>query len=81
MLNILLVYQQHQCVELDKNFYGLEKTLWRKANPNRVFDWRSKHGILVEDRFSYSKYKWTEFRNYDDYIKKSTKLYVHERNR
>lgn len=52
-----------------QNFYGLEKTLWGKANPNTIFNWRSKHGILVEDRFSYSKYKWTEFRNYDDYIK------------
>lgn len=52
-----------------QNFYGLEKTLWGKANPNQVFNWRSTHGILVEDRFSYSKYKWTEFRNYDTYIK------------
>ena len=51
-----------------QNFYGLEKTLWGKANPNQVFNWRSTHGILVEDRFSYSKYKWTEFRNYDTYI-------------
>ncbi len=52
-----------------QNFYGLEKMLWGKANPNQVFNWRSTHGILVEDRFSYSKYKWTEFRNYDTYIK------------
>ena len=52
-----------------QNFYGLEKTIWGRANPNQIFNWRSTHGILVEDRFSYSKYKWTEFRNYESYIK------------
>ena len=51
-----------------QNFYGLEKTLWGKAEPNQIFNWRSTHGILVEDRFSYSKYKWTEFRDYEKYI-------------
>ena len=52
-----------------QNFYGLEKTMWGKAVPNEIFNWRSTHGILVADRFSYSKYKWTEFRDYDKYIK------------
>lgn len=51
------------------NFYGLEKTLWGVANPNRKFDWRSAHGVLVEDRFAYSKYKWADFRDYNNYIK------------
>lgn len=52
-----------------QNFFGLERTLWGKANPNQIFNWRSQHGILIEDRFAYSKYKWAEFRNYDQYIK------------
>lgn len=51
-----------------QNFYGLEKTLWGAATPNDIFNWRTTHGILVADRFAYSKYKWSEFRNYDQYI-------------
>ena len=51
-----------------QNFYPLEKTLWKKANPNRKFDWELAHGKLVYDAFSYSKTKWADFRDYESYI-------------
>ena len=51
-----------------QNFYPLEKTLWKKANPNRKFDWQLAHGKMVYDAFSYSKTKWADFRDYESYI-------------
>ena len=46
-----------------QNFYPLEKTLWKKANPNRKFDWQLAHGKVIYDAFSYSKTKWADFRD------------------
>lgn len=51
-----------------QNFYPLEKTLWKKANPNRKFDWELTHGKMVYDSFSYSKTKWEDFKDYESYI-------------
>ena len=51
-----------------ENFYPLEKTLWKKANPNRKFDWQLAHGKMVYDAFSYSKTKWADFRDYESYV-------------
>ena len=51
-----------------QNFYPLEKTLWGKANPNRKFDWQLAHGKMVYDAFSYSKTKWSDFRDYESYV-------------
>lgn len=51
-----------------QNFYPLEKTLWKKANPNRKFDWQLAHGKMVYDAFSYSKTKWADFRDYENYV-------------
>ena len=51
-----------------QNFYSLEKTLWKKANPNRKFDWELAHGKMVYDAFSYSKTKWADFRDYESYV-------------
>ena len=51
-----------------QNFYPLEKTLWKKANPNRKFDWELAHGKMVYDAFSYSKTKWEDFKDYESYV-------------
>lgn len=51
-----------------QNFYPLEKTLWKKANPNRKFDWQLTHGKIIYDAFSYSKTKWSDFRDYESYV-------------
>ena len=51
-----------------QNFYPLEKTLWKKANPNRKFDWELEHGKMVYDAFAYSKTKWADFRDYESYV-------------
>lgn len=51
-----------------ENFYPLEKTLWKKANPNRKFDWQLAHGAMVYDPYSYSKTKWKDFKDYESYI-------------
>ena len=51
-----------------ENFYPLEKTLWKKANPNRKFDWQLAHGEMVYDAFSYSKTKWKDFNDYESYV-------------
>lgn len=51
-----------------QNFYPLEKTLWKKANPNRKFDWQLTHGEMVYDPYSYSKTKWKDFKNYESYV-------------
>lgn len=51
-----------------QNFYPLEKTLWKKANPNRKFDWQLAHGKMIYDAFSYSKTKWADFRDYESYV-------------
>lgn len=51
-----------------QNFYPLEKTLWKKANPNRKFDWELTHGKMVYDAFSYSKTKWEDFKDYESYV-------------
>lgn len=51
-----------------QNFYPLEKTLWGFANPNRKFDWQKTHGKMVYDPFSYSKEKWDDFRDYENYV-------------
>ena len=51
-----------------QNFYPLEKTLWGRANPNQKFNWELAHGKMVYDAFSYSKTKWADFRNYEEYI-------------
>ena len=51
-----------------QNFYPLEKTLWKKANPNRKFDWQLAHGKMMYDAFSYSKTKWADFRDYESYV-------------
>ena len=51
-----------------QNFYPLEKTLWKKAEPNRKFDWELAHGKMVYDAFAYSKTKWADFRDYESYV-------------
>lgn len=51
-----------------QNFYPLEKTLWKKANPNRKFDWQLTNGEMVYDPYSYSKTKWKDFKDYESYI-------------
>ena len=51
-----------------QNFYPLEKTLWKKANPNRKFDWELEHGDMVYDAFAYSKTKWKDFKDYESYV-------------
>lgn len=51
-----------------QNFYPLEKTIFGFANPNRKFDWQKAHGKMVYDPFSYSKEKWQDFLDYDDYV-------------
>lgn len=51
-----------------ENFYPLEKTLWKKANPNRKFDWQLAHGAMVYDPYSYSKTKWKDFKDYESYV-------------
>ena len=51
-----------------QNFYPLEKTLWKKANPNRKFDWMLTHGAMVYDPYSYSKTKWKDFKDYESYV-------------
>lgn len=51
-----------------QNFYPLEKTLWKKANPNNKFDWQKRHGQMVYDPFTYSKEKWKDFVDYESYI-------------
>lgn len=51
-----------------QNFYPLEKTLWKKANPNRKFDWQLEHGKMVYDAFAYSKTKWEDFKDYESYV-------------
>ena len=51
-----------------QNFYPLEKTLWKKANPNRKFDWELAHGKMVYDAFAYSKTKWEDFKDYESYV-------------
>lgn len=52
------------------NFYPLEKTLWGFANPNNKFDWQKVHGRMVYDEFSYSKEKWEDFKDYENYVSK-----------
>lgn len=51
-----------------QNFYPLEKTLWKKANPNQKFNWELEHGKMVYDAFAYSKTKWADFKDYESYI-------------
>lgn len=51
-----------------ENFYPLEKTLWKKANPNRKFDWQLAHGAMIYDPYSYSKTKWKDFKDYESYV-------------
>ncbi|MCW0997727.1 DEAD/DEAH box helicase family protein [Streptococcus anginosus] len=51
-----------------QNFYPLEKTVFGWATPNNKFDWQKAHGKMVYDRFSYSKEKWKDFRNYERYV-------------
>lgn len=51
-----------------ENFYPLEKTLWKKANPNRKFDWQLAHGEMIYDPYSYSKTKWKDFKDYESYV-------------
>ncbi len=51
-----------------QNFYPLEKTIFGWATPNNKFDWQKAHGEMVYDRFSYSKEKWKDFRDYEHYV-------------
>lgn len=51
-----------------QNFYPLEKTIFGWATPNNKFDWQKAHGEMVYDRFSYSKEKWKDFRDYECYV-------------
>ncbi|MDX5003939.1 MULTISPECIES: DEAD/DEAH box helicase family protein [Streptococcus] len=51
-----------------QNFYPLEKTVFGWATPNNKFDWQKAHGEMEYDRFSYSKEKWKDFRNYERYV-------------
>ena len=51
-----------------QNFYPLEKTIFGWATPNNKFDWQKVHGEMVYDRFSYSKEKWKDFRDYERYV-------------
>lgn len=51
-----------------QNFYPLEKTLWKKANPNQKFNWELEHGKMVYDAFAYSKTKWADFKDYESYV-------------
>lgn len=51
-----------------QNFYPLEKTIFGQAEPNNKFDWQKTHGKMVYDRFSYSKEKWEDFKDYESYV-------------
>ncbi|WOI91346.1 DEAD/DEAH box helicase family protein [Streptococcus intermedius] len=51
-----------------QNFYPLEKTIFGWASPNNKFDWQKVHGEMVYDRFTYSKEKWKDFRDYEHYV-------------
>ncbi|NQQ20040.1 hypothetical protein HO881_11475, partial [Streptococcus suis] len=51
-----------------QNFYPLEKTIFGQAEPNNKFDWQKQHGKMKYDRFSYSKEKWEDFRDYESYV-------------
>lgn len=51
-----------------QNFYPLEKTIFGQAEPNNKFDWQKNHGKMVYDRFSYSKEKWEDFKDYESYV-------------
>ena len=51
-----------------QNFYPLEKTIFGWATPNNKFDWLKTHGRMVYDPFSYSKEKWEDFMDYENYI-------------
>lgn len=51
-----------------QNFYSLEKTVFGQAEPNNKFDWQKTHGKMVYDRFSYSKEKWEDFKDYENYV-------------
>lgn len=51
-----------------QNFYPLEKTIFGFSSPNNKFDWQKTHGKMVYDPFSYSKEKWEDFRDYENYI-------------
>lgn len=53
-----------------QNFYPLEKTIFGFAEPNSKFEWQKKHGKMVYDPFTFSKEKWLDFRNYDNYVNK-----------
>lgn len=53
-----------------QNFYPLEKTVFGKAEPNNKFDWQKQHGKMTYDRYSYSKEKWIDFRDYESYVSK-----------
>ena len=57
-----------------QNFYPLEKTVFGRATPNNKFDWQKAHGEMEYDRFSYSKEKWKDFRNYERYVSNPTEL-------
>lgn len=52
-----------------QNFYPLEKTIFGWATPNRKFDWQKAHGKMVYDPFSYSKEKWQDFKDYENYVR------------
>lgn len=51
-----------------QNFYPLEKTIFGFARPNSKFDWQKTHGKMVYDPFTFSKEKWEDFRDYENYI-------------
>lgn len=51
-----------------QNFYPLEKTIFGFARPNNKFDWQKTHGKMVYDPFTFSKEKWEDFRDYENYI-------------
>ena len=50
------------------NFFGLEQTIYGKANPNHKWQWQTTHGKMVVDKWTASGLKWEDFRNYDEYV-------------
>lgn len=51
------------------NFFGLEQTIWGYANPSNKRQWQSYWGLMAPDPWTAFGLKWTDFRDYQAYIK------------
>lgn len=51
------------------NFFGLEQTVYGKANPSNKWVWQSTWGKLVSDPWTMRGVKWEDFKDYPTYLK------------